>query len=337
MSMISALVQAEETTYRWSTPNTYQDLLKREHAAEFLAAKLLYGAIDDREISDKLPLLLNCRTNAWFIRHQASGEVRIASNSCKLRWCPLCQAARQNYIASQVSSWFCRVDYPKLLTLTLRHTTAPLNSQVDFLYKCFQKLRKRKFVLRSLRGGVWFFQVKRSKDGNTWHPHIHVLVDSDFMERKKLSQLWAEITLGSTVIDIRAVIDTDKAVKHNARYCASPASLVDLQPWECIELFDTFAKRRLVGCFGTAKDISLRPKKPADSDQWISVGSWSLVIGLAGEDSRADEIIEAWQNKKPLDPESTLLPVEYNIEGRAPPEEKPLVGTQTYLDFYVRS
>lgn len=336
MSEISALVQHKETTDRWSTPDTYQELLKREHAAEFQAAELLYGAIDEREKPDKLSRLQSCRTNAWFIRHNVSGEVRIASNSCKLRWCPLCAQARQNYIASQVSQWFRKVDYPKLLTLTLRHTSSPLADQVNFLYRCFQKLRKRKFITKRLRGGVWFFQVKKSKDGQAWHPHLHVLIDSDFIDRKKLSQMWAEITLGSTVIDIRAVIDTDRAVQHNARYCAGPASLVDLQPWERIELHDTFANRRLVGCFGTAKDISLRPVKPPDSDSWISVGSWDLVVGLAGEDPRADEILEAWRNKKPLSADSTLLPVEYEVDDRAPPDNAPLQNQQYVLDFYAR-
>lgn len=336
MSEISALVQPEETTSRWDTPDTYQKLLKREHAAEFLAAELLYGAIDEQDNSDKLSLLFSCRTNAWFIRHSTTGEVRIASNSCKLRWCPLCQQARQNYIAQQVSKWFYRVDYPKLLTVTLRHTSSPLKSQVDFLYKCFQKFRKRKFITKRLRGGVWFFQVKKSKDGNTWHPHIHALIDADFMERKKLSQLWAEITGGSTVIDIRGIFDTEKCVKHNARYCATPASLVDLAPWERYELHDCFNKRRLVGCFGTAKHISLRPKKPVDSESWLSVGSWSYVVSLSGEDYRADEILLAWKTQKPLSADSTLLSLECEIAGRSPPSEKPLTEEQQYFDFYTR-
>jgi len=184
---------------------------------------------------------------------------------------------------------------------------------------------------------VWFFQVKKSKDAETWHPHIHILIDSDFIDRKKLSQLWAEITKGSVVIDIRAIMDAKRAVEHNARYAATPASLVDLEWWEQVDLYDTFAKRRLVGCFGSAKTISLRPVKPPDAEMWKSVGSWDLVIGLAGEDSRADEILEAWRNQKPLTEESTLIPVEYEVEGRAPPMNQPLINKQLYMDFYKKA
>ena len=337
MTEMSALVQPEETTCRWSTPNTYQDLIVREHAAEFAAAKDLYGTIDEQENSDKRNLLSLCRTHAWFIRHELTGEVRVASNSCKLRWCPLCAQARQNYIASEVSKWFCRVDYPKLLTLTLRHTSAPLKSQVDFLYKCFQKFRKRKFVSSRLRGGVWFFQIKKSDADGFWHPHIHCLIDSDFIEHKVMIKLWAEITKGSTVIDIRAIKDTDRAVKHNARYCATPATLVDLMKWERYELYDCFKNRRLVGSFGTAKSISLRPVRPPDSDQWISVGSWSTVVGLAGEDDRADAILLSWMTQRPLPPESTLLPLEKELLDIPPPSNKPLVHQQYIMDFYTTS
>ncbi len=337
MSEVSALVQPEVTTCRWSTPNTYQDLVVREHAAEFQAAEFLYGAIDEQENSDKLSLLKSCRTHAWFIRHSLSGEVRVASNSCKLRWCPLCAQARQNYIASEVAKWFCRVDYPKLMTLTLRHTSAPLKSQVDFLYRSFQKFRKRKFIANRLRGGVWFFQVKKSEADGSWHPHIHCLIDSDFLEHKQLMKLWAEITKGSTVIDIRAILDTDKAVKHNARYCATPAELYDLLPWNRYELFECFKGRRLAGCWGTAKEISLRPTRPPDSDSWISIGSWSTIIGLAGEDDIADEILEAWRNKKPLLTDSTLLLLDKEITGLPPPTNQPLQHQQYVMDFYARA
>lgn len=337
MSENSALVQPKETTDRWATPNSYRELLAREHAAEIQAASFLYQAIDDFENSDKTTLFNNCRTNSWFVRHEVSGEVRIASNSCKLRWCPMCQKARQNFITSQVDSWFCRVDYPKMITFTLRHTSSPLKNQVDFLYKCFQKFRKRKFVKSRLQGGVWFFQIKKSKDGTEWHPHIHCLVDSHYMDRKKLSQLWAEVTHGSTVIDIRSVLNVSQCVKHIARYCATPSGLVDLLPWDRMELYKTFEHRRLVGSFGTARSLMFRPVKPPDSDQWISIGSWSLIVGLAGEDYRADEIISAWKNQKPLSADSTLLPMEHNLEGRGPPDDRPLTTEQYCFDFYTRA
>jgi len=334
MAIFSALVQQEETTCRWSTPNTYQDLLVREHAAEFRAAELLYGAIEQTAETDKLSLLHSCRTHAWFIRNDLTGEVRIASNSCKLRWCPLCAQARQNYIASEVSQWFCRIDHPKLLTLTLRHTTAPLKSQIDFLYHAFQKFRKRKFVANRLRGGVWFFQVKKSKSDWCWHPHLHILLDSEIMDRKILSQIWEDVTDGSSVIDIRAVFNTSRAVKHHARYCASPAALVDLELWEQLELYECFNKRRLVGCFGTARKISLRPQKPADNDRWKYIGSWSNVIHLRGDDFRADAILYAWKTKKPLPADISLSEFERELSDLPPPKDFLCKPSQYVLDFY---
>ncbi len=317
-------------------PESYQALLKREHAAEFFAGELTYAAIDERDNKDFLGRLHSCRTNSWFIRHIDTGEVRIATNSCRLRWCPLCAAARQNFVTGQISKWFNQALSPKLLTVTLRHTSSPLKDQVDFLYKCFRKLRQRKILARRTRGGVWFFQVKRSKDGLTWHPHIHCLIDLDFIEHKQLSKTWSVITGGSTVIDIRCVRDPERTVKHHARYVATPATLVDLPMNERIEVHDTFVNRRLVGCFGTAKTISLRPSKPADSYKWINVGSWWLVINLRGMHDVADEILFAWRTGNTLAKESTLYELEHEIEDRAPPEIRPVVHQQYLLDFYTR-
>lgn len=336
MKDLPTLVQPEETNSGWDTPNTYRDLLEHEHAAELSSARRLYDVVDLQADSNKLEVLDSCRTSSWFIRHTLSGEVRIASNCCKLRWCPMCAKSRQNFITRQVSSWFLHAKSPKLLTVTLRHTSAPLKSQVDFLYKCFQKFRKRKLLTDNIAGGVWFFQVKKSSDGNTWHPHVHCLIDSNFIPHKELMALWSEITGGSIVVDIRQIINTEKAVKHNARYCAKPCSLVDLTILELLELFEAFNKRRLVGCFGSAKDIQLRPVRPPDSDQWENIGSWSYVIGLAGEDDRANQILLAWRTQKPLREGITLCTLEHTGTDPPPPEVRPLVHQQYVLDFYAR-
>ncbi len=334
MSSCSALVQPEETTCGWSTPNTYQDLLMREHAAAFSAAELLYGAIESPGERDKLSLLHSCRVHAWFVRNELTGEVRIRSDSCGLRWCPMCQQARQNYIAQQISPWLCRVNYPKLLTLTLRHTSKPLQGQVEFLYQCFQKFRKRKYISSMTAGGVWFFQVKKSKDNWAWHPHLHVLLDSEFMDRKILSKIWKDVTGGSSVIDIRSIDDTDRAVKHHARYCAGPTGLVDLELHEQLELYDCFKGRRLVGCFGSAKRISLRPRPPADSDHWENIGSWSNVIHLQGDDFRADAILHAWKTKLPLPLNISLSEFERELSDLPPPKSFLCAPSQYVLDFY---
>lgn len=336
MSFSPTLVQPEETSRGWTTPNTYQTLLIREHASEFAAARRLYDVLDLQTNLSKLEILDSCRSDSWFIRHSLSGEVRIASNCCKLRWCPMCAKSRQNFITRQVSSWFLHARQPKLLTVTIRHTSAPLKTQVEFLYKSFQRLRKRKLLKDNIAGGVWFFQVKRSSDGLTWHPHIHCLIDSNYIPHKKLMSLWSEITVGSFVIDIRQIINTEKAVKHNARYCAKPCSLVDLDICEMLELFEAFNKRRLVGCFGTAKNIQLRPVKPPDSDQWENIGSWSYVVGLAGEDDRADAILLAWRTQKPLSQGITLCKLDNFGPDPPPPEERPLIQHQYVLDFYAR-
>ena len=330
----SSLVHTLVTTCISPLPSTLRERSVRAHAAKFQRSEILYDLIDLCENSDKLSLLKSCRTIAGYMCHEDTKEVRMYSNSCKLRWCPMCAQARQNFLGSQIAPWLKHVRQPKLLTLTLRSSNAPLISQIDFIYRSFQKLRKRKWFMDLVLGGVWFFQVTRNDDTGQFHPHIHVLLDSEYLAQKKLKELWSVITGGSDIVDIRLIYNQEYTIRDVSRYAATPMSLVDLPVKQMLELYDAFKGRRLVGCFGTAKEISLRPTKPPDSDKWIKLGSESFVLNLYGIDSRATAIVDAYNNHTPLPPGNSLLEFEHRVEGRAPPDLQPRV-IQDYLpNFY---
>lgn len=329
----STLVQAKETTCISSQPQTLRDHLAVNAPAEAVASEVLYAAIDELEEKDFLTRQLSCCTTAWFTRHEDSGEVKINANRCRLRWCYFCSEARQSFITNQITPWFTAASKPKLLTLTVRSSTEPLKNQIDFLYKSFAKLRRRKFVADRLYGGIWFFQVTLSQKTGLWHPHIHALIDSEYMEHKQLMTLWEKITGGSRVVHIRAVHNPERTLQHNARYAARPSSLVDLPMGKAIELFMAFNGRRICGSWGTAKSLSFRPAKPEDHEKWHSLGNWSTIINLQGMDDRADAILNAWKNSTPLEVGCALLHLEHYNENLPPPDTPGTV--QPYLtNFY---
>ena len=331
----SSSVQPRETTLHSALPGSYQAFLNRDHPAEFFAAEQSYKAIDERDNSDKLGLLHSCRTDTWFVRDPDTDKLKIATNSCRLRGCSNCAKARQQFITMQILPWFRWARGPKLLTLTTRHTSAPLLDQVVYLYKCYRKLMRKKVIAKRVRGTVKFLQVTHNNKTSEWHPHLHVLLDADYIEHKLLKKYWAEITGGSTIVHIKCVKDTDKTVKHHARYAAGPSTLVDLPEDKRIELLDMFKNRRLVSCTGTARCISLRPQKPADADSCVRVGSWWLVTNLAGQHSVADEILFAWRTDTPLAKESTLYELEHEVQERSPPEDRPRGMSQNWFGFYT--
>lgn len=265
---LSSLVHTEETTAHPLTRNTYRDFLISGDRKAVEVSEALYHRMDVRDGLHRSVNLRSCRTGAWFMRHKQTGEIRVASGRCRQRWCPLCNRTDRFVITQNVKGWLKTIDNPKFLTLTMKHSDEPLSIQIDHLYESFKKLRRHTFWKKRVSGGVWFFQIKRSKKTGDWHPHIHVLLHSEYLGQKHLSGVWEGITTDSKIVDIRPVKDQKKTIEYVARYAATPCNLTKFDETDQDEIFDALFGRRLAGTFGTAKKIKLRATVTDDQSDW---------------------------------------------------------------------
>lgn len=331
---MSSSVHALETTGHITMPSTYRQHSTSHCIEEVEATRAVYASFDDRAAERRLGSFDTCRHRSWFVRNEDTGMVRVATKSCKLRWCPLCAKKRQWFLVEQVRPWAESVDRLKFLTLTLKHSDAPLRQQIDNLYKFFQKFRKLKYLRDHLYGGIWFFQIKKSERSGQWHPHLHCLIEADYMPHAKLSQLWQRTTLGSTIIDIRPAGDAAKVAEYVGRYSARPSTLADLEQSDRVEVVQALHGRRLMGVWGTARDMALTMKKPDDADQWKYVGQWITVHGVLDYDENARKIFNAWRKDEPLESGVDMYHIENAMYGITPwvPKEPP-EHRQLYLDF----
>jgi len=300
-STMSSSVHTEETTVPSPPIATYGQCLRLSCSDQWVAAEQIYSYLDKINTSSKRFLLENCRSTAWFIRNIESGEVRVAANACHLRWCPVCGDFRRSYISHSVAGWVEHQSYPKFLTLTIMHSNAPLDHQIDHLYKYFRLLRKRKDFKKAVPGGFWFFQIKKSKSSGQWHPHLHCLITGLYIPHSRLVRMWKEITYNSTVVDIRPIRNPAKACNDAARYAACPGSLVGLSFEDALELVECMHGRRICGTWGTAKAVSLRPPTLDNHSEWESVGEWFAVMRQKETNSSALEILDAWRENHPLE------------------------------------
>lgn len=280
---------------------SYGSYRRQTHAAEFEAAWSAYNSLDHPDRRSKADLLESCRQNAWFTRHAETGEIRIASNACHLRWCPVCAESRKNYIGHSVAEWIVDQQYPKLMTLTMKHSDMPLWHQIDNLYRAFLRLRKLLDFRKIVTGGVWFFQIKQTGKAKEWHPHIHCIVTGNYFPRRHLRHLWLACTGDSMIVDIRSVKDPTGCALEVARYAARPGPLKDLTLNNATELISVMHGRRICGTWGTGRKITLCPPKFTDKDMWSSVGSWSMVMSNRKSNVTCNQIFNAWSNKEPLD------------------------------------
>jgi len=296
-----SLVHTEETTDPSNPIPTYGDVLRHSCFDQYEAAARIYSYLDELNGSSKHFTLKNCRSLAWFVRNIESGEVRVAANSCHLRWCPVCSDSRRSYLSHSVAGWVEKQSYPKFLTLTIMHSNAPLEHQIDHLYKYFRLLRKRKEFRDAVPGGFWFFQIKKSKQSGQWHPHLHCLISGRYIPHSRLVKIWQEITYNSTVVDIRPIRDPAKACNDAARYAACPGSLAGLPFDDALELVECMHGRRICGTWGTARAVSLRPPQSIDKGEWETVGKWDSVMQQKDSSQSAKDILDAWRNNHPLE------------------------------------
>ncbi|MCK5614526.1 protein rep [Candidatus Pacearchaeota archaeon] len=294
----------------------------------------MYDTLSVLAIDEKLDRFLDCRKKAWFVQNQKTFEVRVASKKCTLRWCPLCAGSRRHFIGTQTLTWLKSAKFPKFLTLTLRHTSAPLSSQIDFLYESFRQLRKRNYFKKNVKGGVWFFQVKKSKVDGLWHPHLHCVICGNWVAHRKLKDMWIRITKGSDIVHIKPCIDLKKSADYIARYAAKPAILKELSIDEQIELYQSMAGRRIVGAWGNARPMSFRPCKPDDSADWQHAGWWSTVNNMRRHDADAADIWRAFTTGVPLEGRVSMYKLEQLMAGNDI-EPRVVPAVTGYLDFMV--
>lgn len=305
-----------ETIAKSDLPPTYHEFKIGFHLAEYHRVEEIYSNIDESDYKYRADNLRSCRTFAYFARHDVSALVKVISSACHLRWCPLCTTAKTSQISSSVSTWLKKARGPKLMTLTLKHSSAPLGSQIKLLYESFRTLRHRTPFARAIRGGIWFFQLKWIPETDEWHPHIHCLMDGNYLPKQWLCDQWLEITNGSFIVDIKAVKSVEWAARHVARYCARPCMLKDLPSCRALEVVRTMHGKRMCGTWGSGKECDLGSIKSLDKHHWKSIGSWGTVQGLSPTDSGAQAIIKAWMCGFELPVEIDLSPTDDFISDR---------------------
>lgn len=272
----STSLDPEETTQQPNLSFSYRARLLLNCQAEYDVTHQSYLELDNLDSRHRSLDLAGCRMNAYFAVEKSTRRVVILSDSCRLRWCPICSRARSANISEAVVPWLRSIKNPKLLTLTLAHNNDSIASQITRLYASFVALRRLAWWRRNVAGGIWFFQITHSEKTGCWHPHIHTLLSSDFLPHKLLSASWHKITGDSDIVDIRRIYQIKKAADYVARYSARPAMLKDLPPACRIPLIQSLHGRRLCGKFGTATVCDLSGQRKFDTDDVYEVISWDM-------------------------------------------------------------
>ena len=228
-------------------------------------------------------------------------QFRISSENCRDRWCRPCQRERSRIIAANIIDHLdnkpCR-----LVTLTIRTEGLTLRQAVAKLYSSFQKLRQTTFWKTRVTGGCATCEIKLSTDGERWHPHLHLLVEGDYIPTGHLAKKWHKITGDSFIVDVRLAADTTTAARYITKYLGKPvpSSIVRDHP-RLVEAIQALTGRRMVSTFASWQGLQLT--ETCSEQSWSNLCTYrELVDKVVGGDTDSRRILQHLLGQAGLDP-----------------------------------
>lgn len=283
---LSSRLDALETSPHYSTappsagPEESSDDLGVEfrHSGWSDRRRCVQSALESLEEADSRRARFNsCGRRAWVMQSKDDPDVyRIACDRCRDRFCQPCSSERARHIASCVGEFAADREL-RLITLTLRKTDNDLDVDVDRLYAAFVKLRRRVLWSKSQKGGVFFIEIKRRRGDDGWHTHLHVLSEGHWIEKKRLSAAWLEITGDSFIVDVKFCDSGADAARYVAKYAGKGVhGSCYHDPQVLLEAMVSIKGRRLVGCWGNWHDLDLAAVVPPG--EWFAVATLQSLI-----------------------------------------------------------
>lgn len=261
--------------------------------------------------------LCECGRYAAMYQDPTDGELIQSQARCKSRLCPRCNAMRSAQLQGNIEEHLEKLNSPRMLTLTLKHSRDPLKDQLKHLYESYRRLRRSKQYKAKIKGGVAVCEVTYNPADEQWHPHLHVLVDGEFWRQADISQAWEKASNGSKIVDIRMIHDRSKAGRYVAKYVAKIGDVDGIPTEKIPELALALHGLRMVQTSGSLYG-STHNKKPEARDEPLEYVAHlgPLADAAADGDDEAKRVVETLREaihcKRPadadrLDPEDEQL------------------------------
>ncbi len=226
---------------------------------------------------DRLIRWDRCGSNRWLVRSKSKPDLyQVHADLCRDRFCKPCASARSRTIAANLAAKMA-FSYHRLITLTIRSEQEPLAPLINHLYDSFKLLRRTDLWRTKVRGGAAFLEVKYNVARDRWHPHLHIIVEGDFIAVGFLTQLWQRVTSSSCIVDVRKIPSQHKVVTYVCKYASKPLSrsYIDDHDRLC-EAVTALTGRRLCMTFGIWRGWKLL--KETQHGPWQYIASMYNIV-----------------------------------------------------------
>lgn len=283
------------------------DLIRNNIAKIFNTASLPISAKKSRD----------CRRNFMVLYGLKNDRTSLIPYACNCKACPMCSRIRSQTRARRVMNLLdstsfspTRLNKIKHLVLTIKSPSfGNLEGTLTSLLRAFRQFRQPSKSSRRptpwqshVHGYLFSVEITANLHLRTWHPHIHLILDSHYWPQSDLDKMWksfcshrdllghAHIESGYVKKNGRKTPITDRsdliaAVLECTKYTLKPFETRHLPATDFVELLDSLRNRRLVGSGGS---LALpRQTLPAT---WVMVGGLGKMIADSGSDFHCDDV-----------------------------------------------
>lgn len=261
--------------------------------------------------SRRIKAFNECGSKFWIQRNRhRPDELRAVAAYCHDRFCDVCSQQRAFTIRSNANR-FIEDHAHRTLDLTIRSTGQPLRQLVTKITRSFKLLRKTELWRTSVRGGAAFLEITWNPGGTGWHPHLHLIIDSLWMDQPDLQKLWYEITGDSYIVFIKLIEDRRRAAGYIAKYASKqfPSNVI-YDPDLLREAMDLLKGRRLIIQFGTWSNFKFLHRDP--NPDWETLCPSSEIYSTSKLNStdriRARALVIVLESSDPLLPATSRSP-----------------------------
>lgn len=268
------------------------------HSGWALHRRKVFDAMLSLNLSpNRLDRFANCGSHAVIMYHPKEDAYAVQANYCRDRFCLRCGQMRSAVIARNLGDRLDGINC-RLCTLTLRHSATPLKDQISRLLSSFRALRHRLFWRTAVSGGVAFLELKLGKDG-LWHPHLHCMVVTDWLDQKALSFEWHAVTGDSSIVDVRPIHSVEEVTRYVSKYASKPMDPSLFSSKERLaEAISALHGRRLCTTFGNWRGWKIEEKQPRDEDAIFMGTLESLIQDANRGDPEAKKILSQLTHQK---------------------------------------
>jgi hypothetical protein len=168
--------------------------------------------------------------------------------SCSIRLCAFDMSTRRGRVLRQFEPVVAAMKDARFMVLTVRNSRlGSLEKGLTELFEAFERLRHMKLWKKKVTGAIMALEITYNAKKESWHPHLNVIFDGEYIPQALLSKTWGRCTRGKGYV---TWIGRPRDLREVFKYVVKLADIVS-SPKAVAELLRATRGKRFIRTYGS--------------------------------------------------------------------------------------